>query len=692
VEPDPNNLPAPLSTFVARRGELDRLRELVDRTRLVTLTGPGGCGKTRLSQALARFLLRHEHGRFRDGIWLVELNAVSSDELVPQAVATALTDGAGLRATPRQPLLRSLQEHLAERSTLLLLDNCEQVVEGCRSMLQHLLRHCRHLHVVATSREGMALTGEQTYRVPGLSFPAEVNGAAVVDDLPRYEAIQLFVERAALARPGFTLSEGNAAPVGRICSALEGIPLAIELAAARVRSLPVGDVAERLFDVLDPQQVLESSIAASARMLTPPERALLGRLSVFTGGWTLEAAEAVCADHDDQKVRRQMVIDVLSRLVDRSLVLHEIRDDRARYHLLETVRQHADRHLIRSRDEAATRRRHLDCFAALAHEADSHFSDEQQVDWLNRLESEHGNLRSAERYALGPEIDPDIGAQMARDLHMFWYVRGYLDEGRAVLERIIARREGTEDVLQLQILSAAGTICTQANDVDGADRFYRSSLAIARTIGDRRREAGILTNLGILLGDHGRLEQGRRCHEQSIEAYRAVGDDIGVAAAQLNLSYVAWSTGALDETDTLVSACLPIFEHEGDVQRIAAAHKTIGMLEHSRGNLETAIGHLKQSLTIYRELGDRQAMASTLLWLGIVELARGHVGHVERLLVAADTVRKQWGGSWEDRDLVHYEQAVRSLRESTGGDPLQTSADAGSWTCDEMITWALQVD
>src|SRR5215212_1423649 len=397
-----NNLPFQLTSLVGRRREIAKVEDMITEARLLTLTGPGGSGKTRLALAVAAEVVA-EVEDYEDGAWLVELGSLSDPELVLQAVASVL----GAREAPGSPLLETLSDHLRSRSMLLVLDNCEHLVGACASLTEALLRSCPNLSILATSREALGVTGETLFAVPPLSLP-DPRRLPAPEGLTRYESTGLFVERARAVKQDFALAEGNAMAVAQVCYRLDGIPLAIELAAARIRVLSVGQISSRLDDsfrlltgggrsALDHHRTLRTAMDWSHELLSEEEKALFGRLSVFAGGFVLEAAEAVCAGDG---LEGGEVLDLLASLVDKSLVLFEERARETRYRLLETVRQYAAEQLEESGAETEVRRRQADFFVGLAERAAPELKGHEQVAWLGCLETEHDNLRTAMRFLL----------------------------------------------------------------------------------------------------------------------------------------------------------------------------------------------------------------------------------------------------------------------------------------------------
>src|SRR5208282_6012716 len=425
-----HNLPQQLTSFIGREKEITQIKELLGTTRLLTLIGAGGCGKTRLAMRVAGDLLES----YPDGIWLVEFAALREPGLAPQTVASVL----GLKEQPGESLTQTLTKHLASRLLLLVLDNAEHLLAACAQLADVVLRQCAQVVILATSREQLGIAGELTYRVPSLSVP-DPEQHATPEELSTYESTRLFVERARLQRPHFAVTAKNAPALASVCHRLDGIPLAIELAAPRVRSMSVEEVNRRLDQrfslltggsrtALPRHRTLRSAIDWSYDLLNEAEQALLCRLSVFSGGWTLEAAEKVCSGEGVEDVE---ALDLLTSLADKNLVVADEQDGATRYRLLESVRQYA-RDRLREGDEARWQSQHLAYFLTLAEEAEPQLTGSDQQAWLDRLEAEHENLRSALLFR------HDRGCfartlRLAAALWRFWWLRGYLSEGRTWL-------------------------------------------------------------------------------------------------------------------------------------------------------------------------------------------------------------------------------------------------------------------
>src|SRR5258706_8011090 len=451
------NLPYQLTSFIGREQEIAHLGELVMANRLVTVTGAGGAGKPGLAIEVANRLV----DTFADGVWLVELAALSDPPLVPHAVAQAL----GVKERPARPVTETLGDYLASKKLLLVLDNVEHLLDACVRLVDEIFRRCRDVAVLVTSRERLAMAGELTYRVPSLMVPCPRDNVAP-DALLAYDGVRLFVDRARLQRPDFSVTSENAASLASICYHLDGIPLAIELAAPRLRAMSVEELSKGLDHrfalltggsrtALSRHRTLRSTIDWSYDLLREAEKLFLQRLSVFAGGWTLAAAEGVCAvggiEHGDG-------LDLLTSLADKSLVGPEQEDAQTRYRLLETVRQYARDRLEDTGGCAAVRGRHRDYYLALAEEAHPKLRGAEQPQWLRRLEEEHENLRAGLEWSR-VEAGWKGGLRLCGTLQRFWWMRGHFTEGRQWCTRALCKA-GAEERTQerAKALNTAGLL------------------------------------------------------------------------------------------------------------------------------------------------------------------------------------------------------------------------------------------
>ena len=635
----PNNLPLQLTSFIGREGEISEVKGLLATTRLLTLTGSGGCGKTRLGlQVLADLV-----DEFPDGVWLVELAGLADPDLVVQEAAAAL----GLReesdpmATGPQPsggngtLLTRLGEFLQAKSMLLMVDNCEHLIEACAQLVDALLHSCPNLRILAASREALAIGGETTYRVPSLSLPDPNNlppvGEGLVSALTMYEAVGLFVDRAVAAQPNFEVTNRNAPEVAGICHRLDGIPLAIELAAARVKVLAVEEIMARLDDrfrlltggsrtALPRQQTLRAAIDWSYNLVSEQERILFSRLSVFLGGWTLPGAEAVCSGEGIEDFE---VLDLLMSLVDKSLVVTEEEDGKTRYYLLETVRQYARDKLLDSGGSVVLRDHHLDWFLGLAEEAETELRGRDQMEWLGRLEAEHDNLRAALEWSLGSkegeEARPELSLRLAGALGWFWFIRGYWSEGIEWLEKALAG-SSSASVRAKALNRAAYLFLNQAN-WERAKTLAEESLTLSREAGDKENVAYSLAMLGFFAPREGK--DGLAMLAESLDLIRQLGDKGAIAYSLNTMGNFALFQGDFARAGELGEESLDLFREVGDRLGIAAATAILGAMAANQGDYDRAEELLEESLSISRELGIKMGVFGSLLYLGRVALQQG---------------------------------------------------------------------
>jgi predicted ATPase/class 3 adenylate cyclase len=525
----PNNLPGQLSAFVGREPELSQVRSLAGSSRLVTLTGAGGCGKTRLALQVAAELL----DTARDGVWFVGLAHLTEAEAIPEAIAAVLglADQRGQR-----PLLESLIDALREQDTLILLDNCEHVIDGAAKLCGQLVRECPGLRILATSREPLGIDGEHVYRVPSLSLPRPEADAA--DEVGASDAVQLFVERAQAHGPGFVLDDASAPLVASVCRRLDGIPLALELAAARLSSMSLKQVSDRLGqrfrlltggsrNAMPRQQTLQAAVDWSFGLLTEPERDVLRRLSVFAGGFELEAAEAICAADSADAFD---VLDLVGSLVSKSLVTAERTPESVRYRMLETIRQYAAQELLRSGGEdevLATRDRHVSYLMGLAEEAAPALSGPGQGHWLRRLDTEWENLCAAASH-LADENRTDDVLRLGVWLQRFAVSRGHC-EVLSWLQSAVEPADSPPGILLASALVAIGWMSDTLLRMDAeahatAGRCGERGLAMARELGDRRLEARALLVLAGVAYFQRDLDRLRRLGEEGVAIAREIGD------------------------------------------------------------------------------------------------------------------------------------------------------------------------
>lgn len=639
TDPATNNLPRQLTSFVGRDQEIAMIERLLARTRLLTLTGSGGCGKTRLALEIGSRVL----GQFGDGVWWVELAPLSDPTLVPQAVAAAL----GIPEQPRQPLIETLGRQLRSASLLLFLDNCEHLLSGCAGLADTLLRACPGLRILATSREALGIMGETSWRVPSLSFPAP-HEAPDATGLTQYEAARLFCDRAMATAPTFAVTEENAPVIAQVCRRLDGIPLAIELAAVRVKVLTVKQIADRLDDrfrlliggsrtALPRHQTLQATMDWSYGLLSDDERAVLRRLSVFAGGCTLAAAETVCAENG---VDAAEILDLLTRLVDKSLVVVDTQGGEARYWLLETVRQHSRGKLQEAGEADEAQRRHLDWYLQLAERADPKLRGPEQEPWLERLETEHDNLRAALEWNGGGASGAGARLQLAGALQWFWFMHGHWNEGRARLEGMLARSTEVPPAALAWALQGAAYLAWRQGDLPRATSLSEKGLILARELGDKERISWMLFYLGIATLLKANYAQATLLFQDLLVLSRERGDTWLVSMGLSHLGRVEWHQGQYAKAAALFEEGLTLARRAGDKWLIAYALRNLGHVALKLEDPQRAMQFYAEGLALCRSVGDRWVTEECLEGLAGAACAQGHYEEAARLFGAAEALHE----------------------------------------------------
>ena len=608
----PHNLPVQLTSFVGREHEMAEIRRHLGSARLLTLTGTGGCGKTRLAIQVASDLV----DEYEDGVWLVEMEALSDPFLVPTAVTSVL----GLREEPGRPLLGTLTDSLRSKKLLLVLDNCEHLVEACARLAESLLRACPHLQCLATSREPLNIGGEVTWRVPSLSLPPRRSPS--IDALISSEAGRLFMQRAQTVVPNFMVMPADAARAAEICHRLDGIPLAIELVATRVRSLTLEQIAARLDNqfalvsrgtrtALPRHQTLRATLDWSHDLLPQQERLTLRRLAVFVGEFALQAAEAVCSG---EGLEESELLDLLAQLVEKSLVLTDERGA-GRYRLLETVWRYAEEKLRESGETDVLRSRHQAFFLKLAEEAESQLSGFEQAAWMDRLEEEHANFIGAMEWSL--QHAPEAGLRIAGAMWEFWEVRGYLSEGQTWLDRLLeAAGPSAAPAARAKALKGAAVIARDQGDSRRAETLLVEALSVYRRLGDAREVASVLNNLGLVYWHQGVHASARTHFEQALALWKEVGYQRGIAASLANLGNLSSEEGDYPAARSLYEQSLNVLRELGDKRVTATLVNNLGLACLYAGEYDLARSQLEQSLSIRRTLGDKLGIAQSLINLG----------------------------------------------------------------------------
>jgi len=639
LEATPNNLPQQATSFIGRETELAEAKRLLDGTRLLTLLGMGGLGKTRLSLQIAADVL----DRYPDGVWFVDLAPIRDPSLVPNATGHVL----GIREDAGKPVTQSLCEHLREHTLLIVLDNCEHLVDACATLADTLLKAIPGIRILATSREALHIQGEQTYPVLPLRVPDRKAGVAA---LLRSDAVQLFVERARLQKPDFAVTDDDAAAVAELCSRLDGIPLALELAAARLRSLSVAEINARLHDrfklltggsrvALERQQTLRALVSWSYDLLREDEQIVLDRLSVFSGGFDLEAAEAVCGA---DPIAADDVLDLVNSLVDKSLIMVEQEGRASRYGLLETIKEFAHEHLtkrsglqkairefaserLRERDDvAATAARHCDYYLSLVKTARPRLEGPEHAEWSRRLEVELDNLRAAISLALGGGVDPVIAVKFEVALWTFRILRGYSTEARNNVRAALALPEiGEPNVARGHALYLAGGFALLQGDYAEAMAMLTECLAIRRALGAPKDTAPTLSTLSTLHLRQGNIARARACEEEAIALFRAQGDQVGEATGLLNLGEIAVRQSDYAGARKLFEQCLGLARGIRHAELEGECERNLGELALATGDLDGARKRFMHSLEVCRGAEDKRNEAIALWCLGRTDAVGG---------------------------------------------------------------------
>jgi predicted ATPase/DNA-binding SARP family transcriptional activator len=673
------NLPLPLTSFVGRTRETAEVKRLLslspthpsqpqaDRNRgvrLLTLTGAGGSGKTRLAIQVATDLI----DSFAHGVWWVELAALTDGGLVGRAVAKTL----GVNEVMEQTVSHSVANYVGDKQLLLVLDNCEHLIEPCAQVVADLLGRCPHLQILATSREPLNLAGETLWQVPTFAAP-DPSKLALVDWLLHFESVRLFVERAAAVQPGFALTPTNAQAVAEICQRLDGIPLAIELAAARVKVLTVEQIAGYLTGALGARfalltqgsrvalprhQTLRATIDWSYDLLDEAERLLFRQAAVFRGGFTLEALEQIVGSGSNGRLPSPpTTLDLLTQLVDKSLVMVEPQGGQNRYRLLETLREYALERFPTPEEMKRYHQQHAEVFLRLAEQSEPELMGAQQHSWLNRLEAEHANLRAALDYLI-PDADGERALRLAAALYRFWEVRGYASEGREWLQKALAHRDAATYHTQAKALHAAGTLAWRQSDFDQARQVLEESifffeqceeeagmvealqslaavnmsqgeysvaqlrleqsLTMCRSLNYDYGIARALNYLGNLAVDQDRYTAAREYYLESLRLYQTLGDQVSMAIGFFNVGNTARQMSDFDTARTNYEACLTISRAVGHKGLIGVSLRNLGVVAFDQQAYAQANSYSEEALSILRELGDKSNMAFALSTLGNV--------------------------------------------------------------------------
>jgi predicted ATPase/class 3 adenylate cyclase/DNA-binding XRE family transcriptional regulator len=732
LEVMPNNLPVQYTSFIGRNDEIAEISRLLGSSRLITLTGAGGTGKTRLAIEVAGNVLN----QFPDGVWLIDFASLHEPALVQQMIATALR----VREEPNRKLIQTLIDYLRPKNLLLLFDNCEHLVATCAEVADTLLQTCPNLRIFVTSREAFGIAGENQYHVPSLSLPTKEQELSL-EALNQSEAVLVFLDRAVSVQRNFKLTPANASAVAQICWRLDGIPLAIELAAARIKTLSVEQIAAHLDDrfrllntgnraALPRQQTLRATIDWSYNLLSDKERILLGRLSVFAGGWTLEAARTVCSEN---KVKGQDIFELLLNLVDKSLVLVEEKNGDTRYRFLETIRVYASEKLMDAGDEGQMREHHLEFYTQLSKEAEEKFKGKEQLLWLGIMESERENLRSALDYAAHLSA-PDSALLLIGTAFWLWFFRGPWSEGQRLAEVSLQASSDEKTNARARALMALGLFKFLQSDYPAAKALLNQSLGLWKEIGNPWWCAFILAFLGQSLRVSDRqtanelfteslnfakethdswilafslwingenelyrknLPEASRLLEESLQLSRSLEDRMLQNEVLRALGGIAESKQEYGSAVDLYEQSLAINRELGDTTTISLLHYDLGRAYQLTGKNEEAARHFMEAVKWSHRLGKKAGTLRALAGLGVVAAARGQARRAICLLVASNlliaNLELSYSFTPNNYQSAWVERSLAAARHQLGEDQYEAARVKGeSMTLDQAIIYSLK--
>lgn len=689
----PGNLAAPATPLIGRAHDVAAVcrRLMHEDTRLLTLVGPPGIGKTRLALQVAA----EARDRFDDGVFFVALAPIADPDLVAPTIVQTL----GLTESSRQSPVDRLSEYLRDKLVLLVLDNLEQVVTAAPTIAR-LLIACPWLKILATSRTALRVRAERQYHVPPLGLPDLARLPRSLE-LAQYPALALFVERAQAVQPDFSLTETNAATVARLCHRLDGLPLAIELVAARVRLLPPAEILRRLGgrfllqsdglrDIDERQRTLQNAIEWSYNLLTPEEQALFARLAVFVGGWSLEAAEYVCAGQ---------VLDSVTALVNKSLAASYVQDGEARVKMLETIREYALARLDAEQNGAAeiARRRHAEYYLTLAEAAEPHLHDTLQRQWGDRLERELGNLRAALEWCLAEPSAMEARLRLAGALGLFWYRRAHAEEGRQWLERVLAgargivQTDGPTRFALANAYTAAGRVALFQGDAQAARSYAEQAVSLCRQTGDRWRLCHALQLLADTLTDWGDYANAHNTISECLGLAQETGDPWLCGRALMLLGELAHLQGDDAQAMSRYSESRAMLRQAGDEGNVAIVLHDMGLVAQRQGDVARARELYLEALQLVRETSPLRVIAMSLENLAGVAGAQGQPARSARLLGAAEALRRAAGCPIVGADRFDYERFIAAARAGLDGESFAAAwAQGRAMTMEQAIVYALE--
>jgi predicted ATPase/class 3 adenylate cyclase len=705
-----HNLPSRLTSFIGRERELSETKESLVDARLLTLIGPGGTGKSRLSLQLGTEVLP----AFSDGVWLVELAPLADPALIVQTIAAVF----GLRENPDRPQVDLVIDYLRAKHLLLILDNCEHLIDACARLTDQLLQACPQLKIIASSREALGVNGETVYRVPSLSLPEqnEVTGDAVMGS----ESVQLFMERASASKPAFRLTDKNASSIAQVCRRLDGIPLALELAAARVRVLSVEQIAERLDDrfrlltggsrtALPRQQTLRALIDWSYDLLGEPEKALFRRLAVFVGGWTLEAAEKVCSGNG---VDEYEVLDLLTQLVDKSLVIAQEKDDNIRYYRLETIRQYAREKLLETDESVVVRNYHLDFIIDMTIRSDEEYINPRQDDVFKKMISEYDNIRSALSWAVESNLEKAIILLTSASTIWPWILQGKITDANEWCKRILSQLNSMShdelvkikdtSKLKARVLNRYAQVLMNMGNHQASRVAVEESIKLAQEINDQEILAEALATFGhcaLYGGDPesaseaaekainicereeytkllfwafdakihihtqtGRKSEAARYHKKGIDLLKKAGVPVDPISTAVGLTEDPFIDNDLDGALKYMDNAIAIMTERNDKYGLTFMQSNFAHSLREHGEFERALIYYRRTIRLWQDWGHRAAIAHQLECFGFIAQALDASSRAVRLFSAAETLRQSINSLRTPSEQKEFEEVKKNLQ------------------------------
>ncbi len=606
----PNNLPIQLTSFIGRESEMRIIKSMLNESHLLTLMGSGGAGKSRIAlQAGADTIDNFSHG-----VWIVELAQLSEPSYILPEIASAL----GINLDPKKNIKDVVLDFLREKEMLLILDNCEHMIDECAVIINSLLRYCKKLRIIASSREALRITGENTYRVPSFKLP-DLKKSKTVGDISDYEAVRLFIDRAVAIKNDFKITDSIANKVARLVSQLDGIPLAIELAAARVKVLTVEEIYEKLSNrfalltggnrtALPRQKTLRAMIDWSYDLLSKEEKLLFERLTVFSDGWTLEAAEEICSD---EKIESFDILDLLSNLVDKSIVIVKESGEENRFSMLETIRQYGSEKLNISEDKYIFQKKHFNVYSRFMNNAEQNLSGADQKEWVSKYDSEIDNIRESLKWAVNN--DKAAALSLALNAAHYWDTKYYYTEALEFLDSILIKDNDYDKKLYAGALRWKGFFLKQTGKVEEAKELLNQSNTVAKESGDLKESAASESLLGVIAFEEGDYEIAKEFLNKSLSVSISLKDKSRTAFNQYCLGGIAYMQTDYDESKKLIEESLKLYRESKDLKQIGICLGNLGTVEFQLGNLQSALKLYQEYLSISRELDSKKGITYALL-------------------------------------------------------------------------------